>query len=54
MHVTAHIPDVILEQGHTLLHGADLCVPLPHRLDQVAVGLLRLLQQLVGCQQLRK
>lgn len=48
-----HVPDVVLQRGHALLHGADLGVPLSHRLHQVAVGLLRLIQQPVGCQQLR-
>lgn len=43
MHIAARVPDVVLEQGHTFLQHADLRVPLPHRLDQVAVGLLRLL-----------
>lgn len=47
------VPDVVLKWGHVLLHRADLGVPLSHRLDQVAIGLLCLLQQLVGCQQLR-
>lgn len=47
------VPDVVLQRGHALLHGADLGVPLSHRLHQVAVGLLRLIQQSVGCQQLR-
>lgn len=48
-----HVPDVVLQRGHALLHGVDLGVSLSHRLHQVAVGLLRLIQQSVGCQQLR-
>lgn len=43
MHIVAHVPDVVLEQGHAFLQRADLRVPLPHRIDQVAVRLLRLL-----------
>lgn len=37
------VPDTIFKQADGVLQGSDLCVPLFHRLHQVAVGLLRLL-----------
>lgn len=50
---SVRVPDIVFKQSDTILHGADLCIPLSHCLNQVAIGLLRLLQQLVGCHQLR-
>lgn len=47
------VPGAVFQRGDGLLQGSDLGVPLPHRLHQVAVGLLRLFQQLPGCRELR-
>lgn len=43
------VPDIVLKGGDALLQPADLCISFFHRLDQIALRLLRLLQQLVGC-----
>lgn len=45
-------PDFLLKRGDAFLQRADLAVLLSHCVDQVAVRLLGLLQQLVGCRQL--
>lgn len=43
------VPDAVFQRGHGVPQGSDLGLPLPERLHQVAVGLLRLFQQLPGC-----
>lgn len=40
---SVHVPDIVLKRGEALLQRGDLCFLLSHGLDQVAIGLLRLL-----------